>query len=162
VVRAQQVPPGYAPHFSLLGLVSAGRDDGGRRFERESVVEHISALSAGISSAAAADVDSAPVQVALTPLSPAGESIAAAVTGELSGAAVLVVLDCDRQSGRGYYRELCYKLNVMSEGGWAEIGDGGFTDWAAKLTASNKERLLISGVGIDRLVALRGNVRTNP
>lgn len=160
VVRAQQVQPGYLPHFSLLGLVSAGRDDGGRRFERESVVEHVSALAAGLSSAGLAGVDSVPVQVALTPLSPAGESIAAAVTAVLSGAPVLVITDRDRLSGRGYYRDLCYKINMVNKGEWAEVGDGGFTDWAAKLTASSKERLLISGVGIDRLVPLRANVRT--
>jgi hypothetical protein len=157
VVRAQQAAPGYLPHFGLLGLVSAGRDDGGRRFERESVVEHVSALAAGL--AAAGLAGTAPVQLALTPLSPAGQSIAAAVMGELSAAPVLAVLDHDRQPGRGYYRELCYKLNVMSQGDWAEIGDGGFTCWAAKLTASSKERLLISGVGTDRLVALRNSAR---
>jgi hypothetical protein len=33
-------------------------------------------------------------------------------------------------------------------------GDGGFTGWAAKLLATRKERLLISGYGLDRLAAL--------
>jgi hypothetical protein len=157
VVRAQQVQPGYLPHFGLLGLVSAGRDDSGRRSERESVDEHVSSLATGL--AAAGLADSAPVQLALTPLSPAGQSIAAAVMGALNAAPVLAVLDQDRPSGRGHYSDLCYKLNVMSQGAWAEIGDGGFTSWAAKLTASSKERLLISGVGTDRLVALRNSAR---
>ncbi len=147
VVRAQQmVRPGYLAHFTLLGLVSAGRDDGGRRFERESVAVHVRALAAVLASAGLA-----PVQLALTPLSEAGEAICRAVRAELGGAPVEVVLDHERVAGRGYYRELCFKINVPAAGELAEVGDGGFTDWAARLTASDKERLLISGIGIDRL-----------
>jgi hypothetical protein len=154
VVRAQQLArPDYLAHFSLLGLVTAGRDDGGRRFERESVAEHVRAVAAGLAAA-----DLAPAQLALTPLSDAGETIALALPAELTGAPVEVVLDRERDAGRGYYRDLCYKINVRQgdEAGGAggepeEVGDGGFTDWGARLTASNKERLLISGIGIDRL-----------
>ncbi len=56
-----------------------------------------------------------------------------------------------RQRGRGYYRDLCFKVNAHVCGTLEEIGDGGFTDWTRKLAASNKERLLISGIGVDRL-----------
>jgi hypothetical protein len=149
VVRAQQTAPGYLPHFGLLGMATGGRDRGGRRFEREAVVEHVSAIAAGL-----ADAGLAPVQLALTPLSAAGEAVAAAVAGELAAPQIEVVADPQRQSGRGYYRDLCFKINVQSAAQWQEIGDGGFTDWTALLTASGKERLLISGLGIDRLVAL--------
>jgi len=149
VVRAQQTGPGYLPHFGLFGMAIAGRDQGGRRFEREAVAEHVSALGAGLAAARLA-----PAQLALTPLSGAGESIAAAVAGELAGPLIEVIADPQRQSGRGYYRDLCFKINVQSGGQWHEVGDGGFTDWVARLTASSKERLLISGLGIDRLVAM--------
>jgi hypothetical protein len=148
VVRAQQmVRPGYLAHFSLLGLVTAGRDDGGRRFERGSVAEHVRALAAGLAAAGLARV-----QLALTPLSEAGEAIAIALPAELAGAPVEIVLDRERVAGRGYYRDLCFKICVRAGGDLEEVGDGGFTDWAARLAASNKERLLISGVGLDRLV----------
>jgi hypothetical protein len=150
VVRAQHVERvGYLAHFSLLGLVTAGRDDGGRRFEREAVAEHVRAVAAGL---AAAGFER--IQLALTPLTPTGESVAAAIATLIAGAAVEVVADSDREAGRGYYRDLCFKINVSAGGEWAEVGDGGFTDWAARLTASNNERLLISGIGIDRVAAL--------
>ncbi len=58
-----------------------------------------------------------------------------------------------RQRGRGYYRDLCFKVNAHVRGTPEEIGDGGFTDWTAKLVANSKERLLISGIGLDRLAA---------
>jgi hypothetical protein len=149
VVRAQQTAPGYLPHFGLLGMATAGRDRGGRQFEREAVAEHVNALAAGL-----ADAGLAPVQLALTPLSAAGEAVAAAVAGELAGPLIEVIADPQRQSGRGYYRDLCFKINVQSAARWHEVGDGGFTSWAALLTASGKERLLISGLGIDRLAAM--------
>ncbi len=149
VVRAQQTAPGYFPHFGLLGLVTAGRDRGGRQFEREAVAEHVRALAAGLAAAGLA-----PVQLALTPLTAAGETIAAAVAADVTGPLIEVATDPHRQSGRGYYRDLCYKINVQSAAVWQEIADGGFTCWAARLTASSKERLLISGLGIDRLAAM--------
>jgi hypothetical protein len=66
-----------------------------------------------------------------------------------------VVIDRSRQAGRGYYRDLCFKVNACSGDAPAEVGDGGFTDWTARLTANQKERLLICGLGTDRLVADR-------
>jgi hypothetical protein len=156
VVRAPKPPPGYLPHFSLLGLVTAGRDDGGHRFEREVLAEHVRSLAAGL---AAAGLGRS--QLALTPLSTTGEALAAALPAALAGSPLDVVMDRQRHSGRGYYRELCFKLNVHSGQAWAEVGDGGFTDWTARLTASSKERLLITGVGIDRVVALTAE-KPNP
>jgi len=101
------------------------------------------------------------IHVALTPLGDAGERIAAAVVDELDhdrgpAAAAVIVLDHTRQLGRGYYRDLCFKVNAHVRGELMEIGDGGFTDWTAQLTASRKERLLISGVGLDRLARFAG------
>jgi hypothetical protein len=99
-----------------------------------------------------------PAQIALTPLSDAGERIAAEVTAEFTaaerGAAPAdVVTDRDRMAGRGYYRDLCFKVNALVNGVPEDVGDGGFTDWTARLLANGKERLLISGYGIDRLAA---------
>ena len=152
VVRAQQIAgAGNFAHFSLLGLVTAGRDDGGHRFEREAVAEQVGAVAAGLKA-----VPFGAIQLALTPLTPAGEVIATGVSALLdaTGVPVEVVLDRDREAGRGYYRELCFKINVFASGEWAEVGDGGFTDWTAMLTASSRERLLISGIGVDRVAVL--------
>ena len=63
------------------------------------------------------------------------------------------MIDDAREKGRGYYLDVCFKVNAAPAAGGelAEIGDGGFTDWTARLTANAKERLLISGYGLDRL-----------
>jgi hypothetical protein len=162
VVRAQRFPAGFYPHFGLFGLVTAGRDEGSSlRFERSALAGQLRIAICGVAAAGAPRV-----QIALTPLSDRGEQIAAAVTADLgagpgagSGAGaggdrVEVVTDRGRQGGRGYYRDLCFKVNAYSGGEPWEIGDGGFTDWTARLTANQKERLLISGLSTDRLAAL--------
>jgi len=157
VVRAPRPRPGNLPHFSLLGLVTAGRDDGGHRFERSAVAEHVRGLAGGLSAAGLRRL-----QLALTPLSPAGEAVAAGLATDLTDASVEITIDAERQAGRGYYRDLCFKVSVADdrspsasdEPAWVEVCDGGFTDWIARLTASTKERLLISGAGIDRIAAL--------
>lgn len=149
VVRAQQIPGGgYAAHFGLLGLVTAGPDEGSSRFERVALAGQLRYAVAGIAAAGLPDV-----QLALTPLSPAGERITDAVAAELAGLPAEIVIDHGRQAGRGYYLDVCFKINARfaAGGDMAEVGDGGFTDWTRQLAASAKERLLICGLGIERI-----------
>ena len=163
VVRAQQLPdaPGFFAHFGLFALVTAGRDPGSLGFERSALAGQLRIASHGVSEALVAGGGAADVRVALTPLSDQGERIAAAVTAELAvtaglraGGTAEIVIDRERQAGRGYYRHLCFKVMAHAGGEPAEIGDGGFTDWTARLTANAKERLLICGMSTDRLATL--------
>ncbi|HET9973786.1 MAG TPA: hypothetical protein VFQ68_36525 [Streptosporangiaceae bacterium] len=182
VVRAQQVPdaPGFFAHFGLFALVTAGRDTGSLEFERSALTGQLGIAIHGVSEAlvaggaeaagearatsgggTAAGGGTADVRVALTPLSDQGERIAAAVTAELAvtaglraGGTAEIVIDRGRQAGRGYYRHLCFKVMAHAGGEPTEIGDGGFTDWTARLTANAKERLLICGLSTDRLATL--------
>jgi len=149
VTRGQLYPAGWQAHFSLFATVTAGRDEGGLRFERAAL-----ALQLGFGVAALRTAGLTP-QVALTPLSAAGEAIAAEAAG-LGALDAEIVTDRTRTAGRGYYRDICFKVNALLDEGPAEIGDGGFTDWTARLLANQKERLLISGYGLDRLGALLG------
>ena len=92
------------------------------------------------------------MEVALTPLSEAGERIAANTAAALASADAEIVQP-GPAGGRGYYRDVCFKVNALADGAVVEIGDGGFTDWTARLLANGKERLLITGYGTDRLAA---------
>ena len=126
---------GAQAHFTLFGLATAGRDEGSYRFERSALAEHLRFAVAGLAATRLRHL-----HVALTPLSEAGERIAAAVIDELDqdrgpAAAAVIVLDHTRQRGRGYYRDLCFKVNAHVCGTLEEIGDGGFTDWTRKLAA---------------------------
>ena len=144
VVRAQRFAAGMFPHFGLFGLVTAGRDTGSLEFERSALAGQLEIAVRGVAASGAGNP-----QIALTPLSDRGERIAAAVSANLDH----VIIDRERQAGRGYYRDLCFKVNVHADGEPREVGDGGFTDWTARLTANQKERLLIVGLSTDGLAA---------
>jgi hypothetical protein len=149
VVRAQRFPAGWSAHFRLFAMVTAGRDEGSRQFERAALAEHLRFAVAGLRAA-----DLPQIRVALTPLSDAGEQAMAAVAADLAALPADIVTDLDRVTGRGYYRDVCFKVHTLVDGTPIEIGDGGFTDWTAKLLANGKERLLISGHGLERIATL--------
>ena len=148
MLRAQPQPAGLLPHFTVLGLVTAGRDLGNLGFERAALADHLGALCL-----AAVAVTAAPIEIRLTNLR---DAFTDAIVDDVAAALphVTVTRDPDRATGRGYYRDLCFKLGVATDAGWIEIGDGGFTDWTRVLLASPKERLMISGLGIDRLASV--------
>jgi hypothetical protein len=153
VARAQQFsgPVSFA-HFSLLGLVTAGRDTGGHAFERASAAEHLRFAAGSL-----ARLGAVRVRIELTRLDDAMLDVAVAAAAALAGAGRAEVADApERRSGRGYYTGLCFKVQADFGGGEIEVGDGGFVDWTAKLLGNRKERLLISGYGIDRIAIASG------
>ena len=128
VVRAQLFEgAGRFAHFTLFAAVSAGRDRGSLAFERRHFLEHLAFLREACGD----------IEVRVTVLDPRFE----ALRGDLPA---------DPSRTTGYYQGLCFK--VFRDG--VEIGDGGFVDWTQRLLGNRKERLLISGVGVDRLATL--------
>jgi hypothetical protein len=55
----------------------------------------------------------------------------------------------ERPSGHGYYVRACFKIYLDD----LEVGDGGFTDWTARLLSDTKERTLISAVATEHLAS---------
>jgi hypothetical protein len=153
VARAQQLrgPVSFA-HFQLLGAVTAGRDTGGHAFERDAVTAHLGSAAAGLRRLGASRI-----RLELTCLDPAMSEVTAVAAAALAAAEAVEVADApQRRSGRGYYTGLCFKVHVAFGGPELEVGDGGFTDWTAQLLGSRKERLLISGYGLDRIAIASG------
>ncbi len=128
VARAQRFDgPGRFAHFTLFAAVSAGRDRGSLAFERQHFAEHVEFLRAVCGD----------VEVRVTVLDPRFE----VVRGDLPA-------DPSRTSG--YYQGLCFKVFLHGE----EIGDGGFVDWTQQLLGNRKERLLTTGIGVDRFATV--------
>lgn len=143
VVRAQFVDvPGMFAHFTLFAQVTAGRDGGGRGFERAALAEQLAVVTRALDRLGADGVE-----VRLTVLDPAFGPVAEAVEGAVD--------DPARATGRGYYQGLCFKVMARFGGGEPhEVGDGGFVGWTRDLLSDGKERLLIGGLGVDRLATL--------
>jgi hypothetical protein len=152
VVRAQAVsgPVSFA-HFTLMGLVTAGRDIGDLAFEREALVEHCAALVGSV-------VALEPDEITLTVSDWTGrlDGVIDTVVGLVDDDRVRFEADPLRTRGRGYYEVASLDVGVRFGDTAFSVGDGGFVDWSRQLLGNDKERLMISGLGIDRLAIGRG------
>ncbi|GLZ29415.1 hypothetical protein Lesp02_16050 [Lentzea sp. NBRC 105346] len=131
VVRAQVFGGANTfAHFTLFGRVTAARDTGTLEFERRHVVEHLRSSPGD--------------EFRLTFFDDRFRPLLDEVRSRVDR---VVVEDPARELGRGYYDGFCFKVFR----GGVEIGDGGLVDWTRRLLADRKERMLISGIGVDRL-----------
>jgi hypothetical protein len=148
VARAQLFNgPGMLAHFQLFGLVTAGRDTGDRAFEHQHVAEHLRFATRALTAAGVQRT-----QIRITCIDEDARPVLERARDDLSGLSGVDLLeDPSRTAGRGYYTGLCFKVFAEIAGDWTEIGDGGFVNWTRLLTGNNKERLLTSGYGLERL-----------
>lgn len=160
-VRAQEVPkaPGFSAHFGVLCLTSAGRDTGSFDFETENLRRHIGFYKDVFEK----KFNFAPVKIRLKALDAAdGENrLFHTVSSFLEKNEPDWPLEVikSKQSEQEYYRRLQFKVVIPVSGGREiEIADGGFTDWTQRLSGNRKERLLISGMGLELLYKLRNGL----
>jgi hypothetical protein len=151
-LRAQRFdgPRSFA-HFSLLGLVTAGRDRGDFQFERTAILEQLRSLVEIMLTAGAESVG-----IRITDFTGRYEAVIDLLTEQLDAGPVTLESWPERTDGRGYYSGLCFKLFGTWESDEIELGDGGFVDWTQRLLQSRKERLMISGLGVERLALVGG------
>jgi hypothetical protein len=147
VLRAQPFPPPAAQHFALAACCSAGRDEGSHGFDVAVLLDHLAlfielAIRRG---APGLRVELTPLRGGLRP-DQLEERVMAPLRARFP--TVAFAFDAARQDGEpGYYVRTCFGL-------WSDavnLADGGFTDWCARLLGDRKERLLTSGIGLDRL-----------
>jgi hypothetical protein len=143
-------------HFRLFMLCSAGRDVGGGRFQIEALSEHIRSFLRAARSFVGPGLY---LRVSVTDLSPDssqggfGSQVLAALEGQFPD--VDFRIDPSRQTGRGYYSEVCFHVHaILPSVGSLELADGGAVDWTQKLLSNAKERLVISGISGERLCSL--------
>jgi hypothetical protein len=158
VVRGQayQGAPGVHSHFRLLALCAAGRDEGSFQFETTSLVEQLSFYLQLLREATQLGYQAHRLRVALTDLEHGRreqaliEQVLLPLTVNYPG--VLCELDSDRETGRGYYVGACFHVYATNVAGTEfELIDGGFTTWTQQVLSNTKERLLVSGLGTERL-----------
>lgn len=153
VVRAQKFAnAGAFSHFHLFCMVSAGWDHGSYGCEMQLMGKQLGFLQQFFR------------QMPKTSLSMVIRKRSGYKDGDgflmrmsdyietvLPGIPVTIVEDGMENS---YYQGLNYKLYLESETGRMEIGDGGFVDWVGRMTGNRKNRCLIFGMGMERLLEL--------
>ncbi len=154
LLRAQAFSgPLQLAHFSLFALGSAGRDPGGLQFELSALGTHIRFYLGTLRAFLGPGV---PLRVALTDFRnpPRLELLETRLLEGIRAGygGVELVFDQERVSGRGYYQDLCFHVYAANPSGqFLELADGGCVDWTQKYLSSAKERLVISGIGSERV-----------
>jgi hypothetical protein len=151
-VRAQFFgnAPGMLPHFHLFCMVTSGRDTGSYGFEKQAFWEHVEVYRTIFRQRFGSEIELIlsirggyrDAEGLVERLLADGEARGINVSTTM-GAAVL---------DNAYYRGVQFTIKTKIEGNEHYIGDGGFVDWTQRLLGSKKERLLISAIGLDRLL----------
>ncbi len=153
-VRAQRYRSSSAlQHFRLFSLCSAGRTTGNFRFEIQAITKHIRFYLESIRDFLGLDV---PLRVVIIDLSPDSHDDAtfSALLENLKNEFDDVEIDFEKATTREteYYREVRFQVHASpARGRELELVDGGDTNWTQKLLNNAKERLVISGIGSERL-----------
>lgn len=154
VVRAQRYrSPGALQHFRLFSLCSAGRNTRNLRFEICAMTQHIRFYLGSLKDFLGSDI---PLRVTVIDLSPDShdDTTFRAPLENLKKEFDDVDMSLEKMRTREteYYRELRFKVYASpARGREMELVDGGGTDWTQKLLNNAKERLIISGIGSERL-----------
>ena len=156
VIRAQPFHgEGLFQHFRLLALVSSARDRGSRLTEADLLTSHLRYWILAVTGVAPdADVI---IEFSAFDTPALEERFADTVLAALGPLPPRLTIQRNpgRQRARGYYGSAAIRIDADGN----EIGDGGFTDWTARLMADNKERCLISCISTERLATLADPAR---
>ncbi|MCP4540063.1 MAG: hypothetical protein GY832_23240 [Chloroflexi bacterium] len=161
-LRAQRFKgPASFAHFNIFGLDTAGRDEGSFKFEVDALIEQMDFYVRLLIAADKLGYKVEDIRVSVTALDERWlKALQANVLDELSSKypSVAFAFNQDRQSGRGYYVNACFGIHAQNQSGTEYfLVDGGFTTWTQQLLSNRKERLLISGIGSERMCVCFGN-----
>jgi hypothetical protein len=151
-VRAQAFGgPREWSHFRIVGLVAGGRDEGAFAFEAGAFRDQIGYFNTLLGAVR----PEWRIDIAMTDLADRTETLHHAVLAPLQARFPQATfrMDSGRMSGRGYYVDACYKMfGVDGSGTSVELADGGCTTWTRQLLSDQKERLVIGGIGVERML----------
>ena len=152
VLRAQVFPntKRHFAHFGVFCIVSSGKDKGSYSCEKELFIKQLAFYEELL-----LKKYNAKLSVVLRKRRGYTDGdgflgiMAELVKNELPDVPLAFDLE---HSDNNYYKGINYNINMEKDGSKIEIGDGGFVDWTQKMTGNKRERCLISGIGLDRLL----------
>lgn len=133
----------FVPHFSLFTLVSSGKDTGSYGFEKGAIVRHMDFYTDYFGEKLGHELRmSLNIRNGYTDKTGFIERIHHHLRERYPHIDITVNRE---ENDNSYYQGINFKLSISD----IEIVDGGFVDWTQKLLGNKKERLLISGAGVD-------------
>jgi hypothetical protein len=150
-LRAQAVPnqPGFAAHFRMFCLASAGREGPNREFTHSELAEHINTHLSALTRLAENGYRIAGRNVRILSTAQSAE-LAERVGASVKGAPVE-----HSQLDHAYYDGIRFLIDVQGPNGDPlPLIDGGAFDWLRKLSSNNKLVFIASGMGAQRIAQL--------
>ena len=152
VLRAQVFPNTnrHFAHFGIFCIVSSGKDSGSYRCEKDLFVKQLAFYKELLW-----EKYNAYLSIVLRKRRGYADGdgfldvMADLVKNELPD--VPLSFDLEHEDNN-YYKGLNYNINMEKDGSKIEIGDGGFVDRMQRMTNNKKERCLINGIGLDRML----------
>lgn len=141
----------HTPHFLAGCLVSAAPDKGDFIFEQHTLLLHLQLLAQFLEKAETPVVRFKLITHYNTP---DHGRLAKACLEFLSKNLNVHVELIIAGHNHDYYKGCQFKVCINVNGYEIEIADGGFVNWAALLCQDNKQRMLISGLGLEYLYHL--------
>jgi hypothetical protein len=154
-VRAQVFPkvPGFAAHFRIFCMTTAGRESQQRAFLTTALIEHIQTHLAALERLEqhGYHFGARSLQILHTP---ENDALASHIAGAVRGVPV-----AKSPLKHGYYAGLRFRIDVGSSTNEPiPLIDGGAFDWLHKLTSNQKLSFVASGMGAQLAAHLfRGN-----
>lgn len=143
-VRAQEVPkrPGFAAHFRIFCLTTAGHELGDQAFVTDALLEHINVHIGALNSLEEDGYAFANRKLRLL-ASPARVFLAERIASMLEGEPVTI-----EPLEHGYYDGLRFMISARSDSGDdIPLIDGGAFDWLTRLAANRKLAFVASAIG---------------
>lgn len=157
-VRTQPLQdPNHSAHFKISCMVSSGRDTGDYRFECETLLKHFITLYNLMQQIYG--IKKIRFRIINRKGYAAPDLMVAALLAYLKAEAPGIdVFHDPARSENNYYKGIQFKVIINVSDVELEIADGGFVDWTQQLLQNKKERMLISGCGLELLYKLQHGV----
>lgn len=155
-VRAQPIKvQGFSPHFKAFGMVASGRDAGSFGFEKRALLEQLEIYAEICERLFGVGMkivlfESGGYSIKLP------DKLASYLEDHLADKAAISISPEPRDTD--YYIGTRFKAYAMRGNKEIEIADGGFVDWSQRLLENKKERMLISGLGLDYILNAIGRI----
>jgi hypothetical protein len=154
-IRAQELKEKHhTAHFKIGCLVTGGRDTGNFVFESTHLGEHLRAMDQVFR--IIFGIKKIRFKLQKREGYPDNDLLLDRVMGHLqkNNGGLLITRE-DPPATNNYYKGIQYKMIIEVNDREMEIADGGFVDWTQQLLDNKKERLLISGFGLDLIYKLQ-------
>ena len=153
-IRTQPFPEGYFPHFKIGCMVSSGLDTGNYGFECDRLLEQLRVLFGLLRE----EMGLGMLRLVLKRRGGYGDGTPffdRVYAHLVHGLPDEEIVREEEPADNAYYKGVQFKLYLHTGERVWEIADGGFVDWTQQLLGNRKERLLISGFGLEWLYKIK-------